>query len=724
MPKTVNVDYVTKTVEIKVNDSETESIAAATAVAAAKNAKDYATSASSSANSAQTTAAALTAWLEDKETLTAPAVDPTLTISGAAADAKVVGNKISAIEDGTSILVQEGCFNANEKLINWQSSNTVRSVKYYADGNYIKLSYNGLSSGINTVSCSFTQASVSDSTIQFETTDYPYIAYRTKSNVPIVDNPKFRLNIFAGSAGTNIDLPIDVGEHEYLINLPETIKNAGINEKRYTTIVPFGIRTAEASYAETPHCSVEYLGKLTKEQGEKYNLKINIERLNAIVSTIENEPQRFSMSAGAYKPLIPSYWTEYPADPVSFSDYSYLDKCGAKIPVNGKKFEFITDTHYWTKNAQKSPQISGYISAKHGVKYCIMGGDIVDFEDNKYKGLNVMRRGYSGFRDVFAEKFYPVLGNHDDNAPLPNQGYTDEEILAMSIPFAELKKELLGTTYDIHICDKSIKVNSLSITSGQKTELKAYINLNYYFDNAEDKIRFIILNTGVPGVIGNPVYEVFGANLGLYCVWDWFFDVLNSVPTGYDVVVAGHAILSQQNAFEPADTQTVRFLNMLTAFLKKTSSYMRYAGDNANMLLWLYGTTTPSTKNILYDFSNAPTIDKLIVICGDGHYDASQVYLGDTETSPYNLYSLTAYNNNVINESTGAFPILMTATDSYRLNGGGSSASSAGRTYNDMEAGTITEQCFDIYTILEDRIKGVRIGAGSDREILIQSPNA
>lgn len=99
MPKTVNVDYVTKTVEIKVNDNETESIAAATAVAAAKNAKNYAASAGASANSAQTTATELAAWLEDKETLTAPAVDTTLSITGAAADAKVTGDRLDVLED-------------------------------------------------------------------------------------------------------------------------------------------------------------------------------------------------------------------------------------------------------------------------------------------------------------------------------------------------------------------------------------------------------------------------------------------------------------------------------------------------------------------------------------------------------------------------------------------------------------------------------------------------
>ncbi len=123
MSNVVNVDFITKVVEIEVNDNETESLAAMAAVNAAKradekvavaideiddftdtkkselqvyvdNAATSATAAANSASAANTTATALTNFLETKETLTAPAVDPTLTISGAAADAKATGEKL------------------------------------------------------------------------------------------------------------------------------------------------------------------------------------------------------------------------------------------------------------------------------------------------------------------------------------------------------------------------------------------------------------------------------------------------------------------------------------------------------------------------------------------------------------------------------------------------------------------------------------------------------
>ena len=76
-------------------------IASAAATTATNKAAAAATSATNAANSdasATATAAALTAYLADKETLTAPAVDATLTISGAAADAQVTGQRFKDVE--------------------------------------------------------------------------------------------------------------------------------------------------------------------------------------------------------------------------------------------------------------------------------------------------------------------------------------------------------------------------------------------------------------------------------------------------------------------------------------------------------------------------------------------------------------------------------------------------------------------------------------------------
>lgn len=78
----------------------------ASAKAYSESAATYATNASNSASSASTTATQLMEYLATKETLTAPAVDPTLTISGAAADAMTVGKKFAAA-DGNLLNIAE-----------------------------------------------------------------------------------------------------------------------------------------------------------------------------------------------------------------------------------------------------------------------------------------------------------------------------------------------------------------------------------------------------------------------------------------------------------------------------------------------------------------------------------------------------------------------------------------------------------------------------------------
>lgn len=90
-------------IDERAEDAEDSAEAAADSEANALSYKNAAaTSATNAANSdasATATAAALTAYLETKETLTAPAVDATLTISGAAADAEVTGDKFDEISE-------------------------------------------------------------------------------------------------------------------------------------------------------------------------------------------------------------------------------------------------------------------------------------------------------------------------------------------------------------------------------------------------------------------------------------------------------------------------------------------------------------------------------------------------------------------------------------------------------------------------------------------------
>ena len=104
MSNPVNVDFITKVVEVEVNDTQKESLAAVAAVASARKATEKASAAAASATNAANSYAqadAVATSLTDiyneaiaEGTVVAPAIDTTLSISGAAADAKQTGNAV------------------------------------------------------------------------------------------------------------------------------------------------------------------------------------------------------------------------------------------------------------------------------------------------------------------------------------------------------------------------------------------------------------------------------------------------------------------------------------------------------------------------------------------------------------------------------------------------------------------------------------------------------
>lgn len=107
----------------------------ASAKAYSESAATSATNASNSASSASTTATQLMAYLETKETLTAPAVDPTLFISGAAADAKVTGDNLKYDTSKTFGSLQSIVISQNNVLypISVATGNVLRVAPCYTD---------------------------------------------------------------------------------------------------------------------------------------------------------------------------------------------------------------------------------------------------------------------------------------------------------------------------------------------------------------------------------------------------------------------------------------------------------------------------------------------------------------------------------------------------------------------------------------------------------------
>lgn len=105
-----------------------------------------ATNASNAATTAQTTATALTTFLNTKETLTAPAIDATLSVSGAAADAKVVGKVSEKIEmllaDDVEYKINASDYGYKKGSSATVSSVDSNSITFVGNGGYAGIKYN------------------------------------------------------------------------------------------------------------------------------------------------------------------------------------------------------------------------------------------------------------------------------------------------------------------------------------------------------------------------------------------------------------------------------------------------------------------------------------------------------------------------------------------------------------------------------------------------------
>ena len=177
-----------------------------------------------------------------------------------------------------------------------------------------------------------------------------------------------------------------------------------------------------------------------------------------------------------------------------------------------------------------------------------------------------------------------------------------------------------------------------------------------------------------------------------------------SVPSDYDVVLCGHAIVTWGSTASAESDQVksycLKICEMLSAL--KTKGSCTVNNDKTNAYLTRYY----ASGNHDYDFSNANDIGTIVVLGGDTHWDCqcvchnkSGVYISETISD-----NMMYQNDSVI--------AIVTQTDSQGR------SSYSGKDYADkphiMTVGTITEQCFDIVTI-GDGVTFTRIGAGNDR---------
>ena len=306
------------------------------------------------------------------------------------------------------------------------------------------------------------------------------------------------------------------------------------------------------------------------------------------------------------KKAIPAYWSDTLDSVVSTARQNALT-----IGENVVDFFFITDAH-WSYNAKHSPQIINKLSSMLKAHNVVFGGDIITgTQSTRELALNEVY----GFYDLFENHIdlLSTIGNHDLNN---NNGTTSAELtineayplyIKSAERFAVTDKQVMGAVYD----DES-----------QKTRL----------------IQFL-----------HPTSSYSDSN-----VTSWLLAKI-AEKTGWTVIVISHAYWNSM----PAGTDLSA--NTASINLGKQIADTLAASDNNGF--WL---------------------------CGHTHRD---------------------FNSSVTSDTGHTLTIICSTTDAYMY--GGSDGGPQ------MTLGTTTEQAFDFVQIdtKNRKVYTTRIGAGSNRVV-------
>lgn len=418
--------------------------------------------------------------------------------------------------------------------------------------------------------------------------------------------------------------------------------------------------------------------------------------------------------------IMPDYYTKQPVNPTSFDDDSYIDVKINSVPMVKKGYIYFTDTH-WEYNAKRSPYLIQYVRQRLGIKKVIFGGDFIDMGTDKYIAKQVFGDFAYHCLSAFGNDMLAVMGNHDNNLGWFNESDPD-------IPLAEARLLPSKQVYDclFRYCQKNSTfwddnkttllaiANNASYTDAQIQELEAECKLTYYYDDVKNHIRYIILNSTKPGFDDMPMNDLFGSSGDLiYAYMVWYYNVLLSTPSNYDVCICLHMLSGPNATGNPVNSISLAIICSLPMGLKtKTIKdvYVPVSDFNENLKI-LY----PYTGTHSWDFSGANNIGKIFFHVGHSHEDGISVITpndayGKININPYNGISTIDQTINDTSHGNGCpIPVIWTTCDAYGL--------SAPPRQDD----SVNEQAFDVVTIDENKIKLIRFGGGMDRLIMISS---
>lgn len=298
-----------------------------------------------------------------------------------------------------------------------------------------------------------------------------------------------------------------------------------------------------------------------------------------------------------------------------------------KLTVSsGFDFIFITDTH-WEQNQGHSPSIIKEVSRQTGVGMVIHGGDYLNAQQDKAVFLKMLSEQVRLFDDS-AKVYLPTYGNHEAN--LYDGSNIDKKF-----------------TYSSVFGDTQNKQGYFFIDNTQSKYRNTFGD--YYYNCPNKNLRVIILNTSANGQVNSRHLQ-------------WLNDTIMSTPDGFSIFVACHTIWTKDKDTLSSDANIL--FDLFDAVNKKGS----YKSDISDKVV----SCDFSTKNVTVN----------LIICGHLHTDTSTT-------------------------TTDGIPVIATTCDAYL---------SEKKAENTI--GTYKEQAFDVVQVdtTARKIYTTRIGYGEDRQ--------
>lgn len=405
----------------------------------------------------------------------------------------------------------------------------------------------------------------------------------------------------------------------------------------------------------------------------------------------------------------------------SYDDSSYIDAKIRTVPA-GKHFLFVTDTHIGYDNGMqlKETEIMAYVKAKLGAGVVVFGGDSVGQQDTPYKAAKELAVYSEDKFNAFGPEFIWCQGNHDANANINS---------ANKIISSEIYKRTTGimSRYGKAVFDtEGISIiNALELSDSDKAEAIAWMNLHYYYDDNNSKIRFIVLETGDgsngAGIVGN-AWSGWENLIGYNA---FIGKALQTTPNGYDVVIVMHQLLPETSFTDNAEITIMpqkgigNVFDMAAAFKNKATITITGDSTSQSSRPVLYALMRGTIGDgVTFDFSNR-IAGRIFIISGHFHMDDAWIFQNSGSSSWYYAGKEYGQWDTLLNNA-----ILAIQTDRATINDKGSwaggnkapHATTAPNNTDEQRIGTKNEVLFDVVTItLDNKVVCTRIGAGNDR---------